>query len=156
MFVKRIRLKFFFFRKVLTPSIRILQWVGPFPNFWPRFYIVVLGMTFCFRFFNQFTFSNLYLDFYFPFLFGLLFPFFLWTFIFPFLFGLWFLFSLLTFISLLFPFYFPFFFWLFFSLFSLDSIAVTFWISSKFFTSGILKFGTGTFSEIRYSQKVWE
>ena len=75
---------------------------------------------------RSFTFSNFYLDFYFPFLFGLLFPFFIWTFIFPFLFGLLFPFSHWTFISLLFL----------FSLFSLDfySIAVTFWISSKFFS----------------------
>ena len=48
-------------------------------NFWPRFYIVVLEMTFFFQF--QFTFSNIYLDFYFPFLFGLLYPFTTWTFI---------------------------------------------------------------------------
>ena len=118
--------------------------------FWSRFYIVVLGMTFFF--------SPIY---FFQFLFGLLFPFSLWTFIslfsgdFYFLFGLLFPFSLWTFISLfsgdfyflfgllfflwtfIFPFLigllFPFFLWTF--IFSLDvySIAVTFWISSKFF-----------------------
>ena len=47
--------------------------------FWPRFHIVVLGMTFFF-FFSHFTFSNFYLDFYFPFIFGLLAPFYIWTF----------------------------------------------------------------------------
>ena len=80
------------------------------------------GLRYCFFHFRSFTFHNLfwllypfsiltfislfYLDFYFPFLFGLLLPFY-----YPFLFGLW------------------------FSLFSLDaySIAVTFWVSSKFF-----------------------
>ena len=46
--------------------------------FWPRFYIVVLGMTF---FYVTSTFSIFFLDFYFLFLFGLLFPFSLWTFI---------------------------------------------------------------------------
>ena len=49
--------------------------------FWPRFYIVVLGMTFFF--FSQFTFSNFYLDYFSPFLFGLLFPFFPLLFPFP-------------------------------------------------------------------------
>ena len=99
------------------------------PGFWPRFYIVVLGMTF---FSLQFTFSNFYLDFYFPFFLGLLFSLFSLDFYFPFFWGL--LFSLWTFI---FPFLigllFPFFLWTF--IFSLDvySIAVTFWISSKFF-----------------------
>ena len=39
-----------------------------FNYFWPRFYIVVLGMTF---FSLQFTFSNFYLDYFSPFLFGL-------------------------------------------------------------------------------------
>ena len=47
-------------------------------TFWPRFHIVVLGMTF---FFQPIYFSIFYLDFYFPFLFGLLSPFFIWTFI---------------------------------------------------------------------------
>ena len=64
-------------------------------DFWPRFYIVVLGMIFFFIFsicpiqflfgllfsFFYHTFISLYyLDFYFPFLFGLLFPFSIWTF----------------------------------------------------------------------------
>ena len=75
--------------------------------FWPRFHIVVLGMTFFFLqplYFFQFLFglllpfsiwtfiSLLYLDFYFPFLFGHLFPFSIWNY-FPF--------SIWTFISLL-------------------------------------------------------
>ena len=77
-------------------------------HFWPRFYIVVLGMTFFF--------SPIY---FFQFLFGLLFPFFLRTFIFPFLFGLLFPFFLGTFIFSL-DFYFPFSHWTFISLFSLD------------------------------------
>ena len=65
--------------------------------FWPRFYIVVLGMTFFFFIFFQyrFTFSNLYMDFSVPFIFGLFFPFSIWTFLslfyldfyFPFLYG---------------------------------------------------------------------
>ena len=37
-------------------------------NFWSRFYIVILGMTFFFL--NQYTFSNFYLDFCFLFVFG--------------------------------------------------------------------------------------
>ena len=72
-----------------------LEYLSSF--FWPRFYIVVLGMTFFFLvspiYFFQFLFGLLfpfsiwtfislfYLDIYFPFLFGLLFPFSLWTFI---------------------------------------------------------------------------
>ena len=78
--------------------------------FWPR-----LGLGF---FYASFTFSNFYLDFYFPFFIGLLFSLFSWDFYPPFLFGFLFPFFLRTFI------------------FCLDvySIAVTFWISSKFFT----------------------
>ena len=69
--------------------------------FWPRFYIVVLGMTFFFFFlqpiyffpFSIWTFISLFfLDFYFPFLFGLLFPFSIWTFISLFFFDFYFLF----------------------------------------------------------------
>ena len=95
------------------------------PDFWPQFYIVVLGMTFFFHF-NQFTFSNFYLDFYFPSLFGplFLFPFSNWTFIF-----LFFLFELLYP-----PFSFSFFLSFFFNSFSFFySIAVTFWMSSNVF-----------------------
>ena len=95
--------------------------------FWPRFYIVVLGMTFFF--------SPIY---FFQFFFGLLFPFSLWTFISLFSGDFYFLFGLLFFLwTFIFPFLigllFPFFLWTF--IFSLDvySIAVTFWISSKFF-----------------------
>ena len=51
-----------------------------FQDFWPQFYIVVLGMTF---FQVTSTFSIFFLDFDFPFLFGILFPFSIWTF-FPF------------------------------------------------------------------------
>ena len=75
-------------------------------RFWPRFYIVVLGMTFFFL--RSHLISIFYLDFYIPFLFGHFFPFSIWTFIsifyldfyFPFLFGLLFPFSIWTFISL--------------------------------------------------------
>ena len=92
--------------------------------FWPRFHIVVLGMTFFFLSlypliyfpYSIWTFISLfYLDFYFPFLFGLLIPFSIWTFNFPFLFGLLSPFSGWTFISLLYlDFYFPFIFRLLF------------------------------------------
>ena len=69
-------------------------------------------------FYASFTFSNFYLDFYFPFFIGLLFSLFSLDFYSPFLFGFLFPFFLRTFI------------------FCLDvySIAVTFWISFKFFT----------------------
>ena len=77
----------------------------------------------------------------------LLFPIFIWTFIFPFLFGLLFSFSIWTFISLFYLDFFKIIFQLFFQLFFhfffsssqflfnffFFSIAVTFWISSKFF-----------------------
>ena len=64
-----------------------LSWVSifylRFLYFWPRFYIVVLGMTFFSRhiyfFHGTSTFSIFFLNFYFLFLFGLLFPFSLWT-----------------------------------------------------------------------------
>jgi hypothetical protein len=114
--------------------------------FWPRFYIVVLGMTFFFSFsyllfpiFIWILLPLFYLDFSVPFvsLSFLDFSFFITLiYFFQFLFGLLFPFSLWTFISLFsLDFYFPFLFGLLFSLFSLDfdSIAVTFWISSKTF-----------------------
>ena len=111
-----------FYKK--NEKISLVFGIVPITDFWPRFYIVVLGMTF---FSLQFTFSNFYLDFYFPFFLGLLFSLFSLDFYFPFFWGL--LFSLWTFISLFsldfyFPFsgdfYFPFSHWTFISLFSLD------------------------------------
>ena len=94
-----------------------------------------LRNDFFFIFFSQFTFSNFYLDFYFPFLFGLLFLFSLFSLDFLPLLFLDFYFRL---IFVLFSSYFRLIFVLFsFPLFYLDfySIAVTFWISSKFFSS---------------------
>jgi hypothetical protein len=49
--------------------------------FWPRFHILVLGMTF---FLSAHLLSIFYLDFCFPFLFGLLSPSYIWTFLFHF------------------------------------------------------------------------
>ena len=101
-----------FYKK--NEKISLVFGIVPITDFWPRFYIVVLGMTF---FSLQFTFSNFYLDFYFPFLFGHLFPFSIWTFIY--------------FLDFYFFFRLLFLFWTFISLFA--QITIWSWISSKFF-----------------------
>ena len=93
------RFKFILLRIVIGWTIRsssdfLLHWHTQPDYFWPRFYIVVLGMTFLF-FRSHLLFSIFYLDFYFPLLFGLLIPFSIWFFYFPFLFGLFFSFSFL-------------------------------------------------------------
>ena len=100
-------------------------------NFWPRFYIVVLGMSFFF--FRQFIFSHFYLNFY---------SLFLLNFYFFFLFGHFppsikrtcdfppFFFSFFSTLSIIFKFFFNSFSFLF-QFFSY-SIVVTSWISSRF------------------------
>ena len=102
-----------------------------FQTFWPRFYIVVIGIAFfitlhlIFPIFTWIFISNFYLDFYFLFLFGHLLSFFYLDFYFHFQFGLFYLeFSFSIRVSIPFNFFFT-------------PIAVTFWISSKFLSINI-------------------
>ena len=105
------RFKFILLKIVIGWTIRsssdfLLHWHTQPDYFWPRFYIVVLGMTFLF-FRLHLLFSIFYLDFYFPLLFGLLIPFSIWFFISLFFLVLFFfLFSFFFFISFSFLFHF--------------------------------------------------
>ena len=105
----------------LQAYLRILKWKGWLKKLW-----IYKCLTISSAAKNKGINTFLGIDFFFNYL-HLLFPIFIWTFIF--------LFSLNFYFPFFWDFYFPFSLWTFISLFSLDfySIAVTFWISSKFF-----------------------